>query len=171
MWESKPRCVHGSLSQEPRGLFSSQLGLLGSREECHCFKRLLAQELCFALDGPVLLVSNSWALKSYCISRLGLAHDETQSEFLLLSFSFPTRDQIHPLAVEAQSPNRRQPEKSPNLCPNCPLSDLSRFPFQSGQLCSGTTSLYGAFIWGVFQEGEKKGGKQVLRHHRGGVIR
>ena len=105
VWERKPRCVHRSLPRGPRGRFSSQLGLLGSREECHCMERLLAQELCFALDGSVLLGSNSWALKSYYISRLGLTHDETWSVFLFFSFSFPTRDQIHPLAVEAQSPN------------------------------------------------------------------
>lgn len=105
VWERKPRCVHWSLPQGPRGLFSSQLDLLGSREECHCLERLLAQELCFALDGPVLLGSNSQVLKSYYISRLGLTHDETPSVFLFFSFSFPTRDQIHPLAVEAQSPN------------------------------------------------------------------
>ena len=86
VWESKPRYVHRSLPREPRGLVSSQLGLLGSREECHCLEPLLAQELCFALDGPVLLVSNSWALKSYYISRLGLTHDETQSVFLFFFF-------------------------------------------------------------------------------------
>lgn len=77
MWERKPRCVHWSLPRGPRGRFSSQLGLLGSREECHCLERLLAQELCFALDGSVLLGSNSWALKSYYISRYLLHQADT----------------------------------------------------------------------------------------------
>lgn len=35
--------------------------------------------------------------------KVGAGPRETQSEFLLLSFSFPTRDQIHPLAVEHRS--------------------------------------------------------------------